>query len=133
MQPVQEGPSSPPGILVVEDEPAVLKMLEFALRQDGFAVWLSKSGTEALDLYRQHRDQIDLVLLAVEMPGFDGPATFAELQKLNPAVRCCFMTAGTEGYRVDDLLARGAILVIPKPFPDLTELAETLRKLARPS
>src|SRR5206468_2778906 len=50
-------------ILVVDDEPVVLQMLGLALRHHGFNVWLANGGAEAVRLYEQHRDEIDVVLL----------------------------------------------------------------------
>ena len=109
-----------PEILVVEDEPWVLRMLDVALRQDGFAVRLAGSGTEAIDVYRRHRRAISLVLLDVQMPGLDGPRTLAALRKLDPHVRSCFMSGHAGMYSTEDLLALGAARVFPISSSTLT-------------
>jgi CheY-like chemotaxis protein len=62
---------------VVEDEAAVLEMMEVALRHYGFDVKLAASGQEAIDLYQRHHQTIALVLLDVQMPDLDGPDTLA--------------------------------------------------------
>src|SRR5260370_467742 len=91
-------PEAPPatprtyGILVVDDQASVGSVLDVALRQEGFTVWLAVNGQEALDLYRRCRRTIDAVLLDVRMPGWDGPRTLAALRELNPKIRCCFMS-----------------------------------------
>lgn len=85
-------------------------LLKLALERRGFAVW------EALELYRRNRDEIDVVLLDVQMPGPDGPQTLAALQQLNPDVLACFMTGDAGTYTESDLLARGALHVFNKPF-----------------
>src|SRR5262245_165045 len=65
----------PPGVLVVDDDQAVLTLLNIVLRQKGLAVWLTSNGHDALRVYQGHRNDIDLVLLDVHMPGLDGPQT----------------------------------------------------------
>ncbi|HEY8504799.1 MAG TPA: response regulator, partial [Gemmataceae bacterium] len=85
-------PAPKPGILVVDDEPFVLDVIEHLLRHHGFEVWPAGGGAEALALYQRHRDAVALVLLDVQMPGLDGPQTLRALRALNPDVRCCFMS-----------------------------------------
>ena len=48
------------------------RLLHFFLEQQGFTVWSAAGGSEALDLYTQHRQVIDLVLMDVQMPEMDG-------------------------------------------------------------
>jgi CheY-like chemotaxis protein len=106
----------PPGILVGEDEALVRSMLEVGLRQHGFAVWLAANGLEAIEVYHRHRDAIDLVLLDVRMPGLDGPKTWGLLERLNPSLRCCFMTGDLGRYTEAELLQLRAAHVFRKPF-----------------
>jgi DNA-binding NtrC family response regulator len=70
-----------------------------------------------------------MVLLDVLMPGLDGPHTLARLQKLSPAVRCCFMTGNHTPYTEETLLQMGAVRVFRKPFA-FTEVIDTLNQLA---
>lgn len=83
-------------ILVVDDDFGVRNFLRVFLERYGFAVLLAEGGLMATELYREHQQSLALVLLDVQMPGMDGPQTLAELQKINPAVVCCFMT-GSRG------------------------------------
>jgi CheY-like chemotaxis protein len=119
-----------PGVLVVDDEPVVRSVLRSALEGHGFRVWLAAGGPEALDLYRQHRDAIAVVLLDIRMPGLDGPQTLDALRHLNPEVLACFMSADMGGYQPEELRERGARFVFAKPFC-LDELAQALWRLAR--
>lgn len=109
-----------PEILVVEDEPGVLQMLDVALRHYGFAVRLAASGQEAVELYRRHHPTVALALLDVQMPGLDGPGTLAALKQINPDLRFCFMSGHTGKYTDEDLLRLGAAHVLPKPFVSLS-------------
>jgi CheY-like chemotaxis protein len=130
-----ESPEAPPaaprtpGVLVVDDEGCVRGVLGIGMRRAGFAVWLAADGREALDLYRRHRESIDVVLLDVLMPGLDGPQTLAALRELNPQIRCCFMSGDLGGYTEERLRRLGAAAILQKPFR-LDEVADVLGQLA---
>ena len=127
-----EAPHATPrtyGILVVDDDECVRGVLNVWMRQQGFAVWLAANGRDGLDLYRRHRETIDVVLLDVLMPGLDGPQTLAALQELNPQIRCCFMSGDIGRYGEWQLRDWGAAAIFQKPF-ELAEAAQALRKLA---
>jgi CheY-like chemotaxis protein len=117
-----------PGILIADDMVIMLTLFKFELEKRDLAVWLAVDGDDALDLYRGHRDEIDLVLLDVKMPGLDGPHTLRALQHLCPTVRCCFMTGNPRPYTVEGLLQMGAVRVFEKPFV-VTEVIDTLTRL----
>jgi two-component system OmpR family response regulator len=119
-----------PEVLVVEDEPAVRQCLAVVLRHYGFAVREAGSGERAVEVYERHRDTIAVVLLDVQMPGLDGPQTFALLRDINPAVRAVFMSGNTGVYSAEELLALGACHVLGKPFRSLDEFAGRLWQLA---
>jgi len=124
--PAQQGK---PGILIADDEPAVRSLLEVVLQRQGFTVWQAASGDEALELYREHGQQTVLVILDVRMPGRDGLETLAALQKLNPAVVCCFVSGHPGDYREVDLMEHGAARVFGKPFA-LGELRSFVEQFA---
>jgi CheY-like chemotaxis protein len=118
------------GILIVDDEANIRDLLNFHMRQEGFAVLLAASGQEACDLYRHHHETIDVVLMDVRMPELDGPQTLAALQDIAPQIRCCFMSGDLGSYSAEELRNRGAAAILTKPF-DLPELARSLLALAR--
>lgn len=118
----------PRGILVVDDNADIRAVLRAGLGHAGFAVWLAGDGREAVEVYRAHRPSVDLVLLDVRMPGWDGPDTLAALRESDPDVRICFMTGDAGRYTETDLLGLGALAVFRKPFR-LGELADRLDQL----
>jgi CheY-like chemotaxis protein len=120
-----------PGILVVDDEPAIRTLLQTALPRYGFQVFSAASGQEALAVYREHRTEIAAVLLDVQMPGADGPQTLRTLRAIEPQIRCCFMSGNLGDYSEEELLDLGAALVIPKPFR-ITEVLEALQRQVDP-
>jgi CheY-like chemotaxis protein len=117
-----------PGVLVVDGEVVVRKVLDLGLWREGFAVWLAGDGYEALELYRRRAGEIDLVLLEVRLPGSGGPQTLAALRRLNPEVRCCLMNGTLGDYTDEELLELGAAAYLNKPF-SFMEVALVLRRM----
>jgi CheY-like chemotaxis protein len=113
-------------VLVADDEPAIRDVLRVGLQREGFSVWLAADGQEALEVYRDHCETIDVVLLDVRMPFLDGPATLVAMQELTPQVPCCFMSGHLGHYTEDGLRRFGARAVLKKPFR-LPEVAQALR------
>jgi CheY-like chemotaxis protein len=60
-----------PTVLLVDDEPQILKLLVLMLRQD-YTVITAQSGIEALSIYASYPDRIDLIITDVTMPGMSG-------------------------------------------------------------
>jgi len=73
-------------VLLVDDEPIVRKVGEGALVSLGFAVLLAKDGVEAVEIFRQHRDEIRCVLCDLTMPRMSGWETLVALRKLAPGL-----------------------------------------------
>jgi CheY-like chemotaxis protein len=124
----------PPLILVVDDEPAVRRMLELQLRRLGYRAAVAEDGPEALALFRALRGEVALVLLDVQMPQMNGPATLAALQQIDPAVRCCFMSGFPENlvpHQSEDASSLGMVEILDKPFR-LDQLEALLRAAVGP-
>lgn len=107
--------SQRPGILVIDDDPAVAMVLELLLRDLGCEVWVAAEGRDGLALYGTHRRHISLVLLDVRMPDMDGPQTLQALRAIDPHVVCCFMS-GDSGEYTEEFLKQTAIGLLRKPF-----------------
>jgi DNA-binding NtrC family response regulator len=105
-----------PTVLVVDDDQGVLSLLKLVLTGRGFEVLLAFGGRQAIEQYRQHQQQISLVLMDVVMPDLDGPQTLDALRRLDARVCCCFMTGDSGRYTAHELIQRGAATVFFKPF-----------------
>ena len=114
-------------VLVVDDDPAILELLEGALRAEGYAVETAPDAGTALDrLWAAWDAQPDVILLDLRLPAVDGK-TFAELDRALPVRHAplVLMSALPEAADVaPELAARD---VLRKPF-DLDELLERLRQ-----
>jgi len=59
-------------ILLVEDEPAVRQLFAQALAREGYSVYEARNGQEAMTLFEQHADSIDMLLTDMRMPYMGG-------------------------------------------------------------
>lgn len=120
---MQQEPSAPPRVLVVEDSVHALSVLEGLLRAQGFAVSVSPDGASALALAQ--RDCPDLVLLDLELPRMDGFAVLAALKDdVRTASASVIVVSGSPAERdVVRALDLGAIDYVVKPFAPAILLA----------
>lgn len=119
-------------ILVVDDEDFVTLLASKVLANAGYRVVTAKDGFQALDIYRQLKDQIALVILDFTMPVMDGSDVFAELQQINPRVSVVLSSGFAEQERLGAMLARGLRGFIPKPYTNqklLDQVRQTLDAL----
>lgn len=120
-------------VLIVEDEEKLAQALKRGLEMKGFAVdWLSdpeKAKTRIL-LYR---DEYDLVILDLMLPGLDGASITKSVRAENVTVPIIILTARNETEKKVDLLNSGADDYIVKPFSFQELLARIGSILRRPS
>ena len=112
-------------ILAIDDDDEFLDMLKAALECYGFMVRTSSSPKDAIAMYRDHRQDIRLVLLDYRLPGMTGEAVFENLQCLNPDIRVVLVTSHQESV-ADRMVARGLRGYLQKPFC-IRELVQKIR------
>ncbi|MBI1806986.1 MAG: PAS domain S-box protein [Ignavibacteria bacterium] len=74
-------------ILVVDDEASIREITKETLETYGYKVLTASDGTEAIALYAQNKNEIDVVLTDMMMPYMDGPTTIRALRKLDPQLK----------------------------------------------
>jgi DNA-binding response OmpR family regulator len=111
-------------VLLVDDDPAILRLLEVNFRMEGFDVDTAGHGQEALALAAAARP--DVAILDLMMPGMDGRQVYEAL-RAEPATASVPIVFLTARGRDDALIAEGAI-VVQKPF-DTVDLVQTVRTL----
>jgi CheY-like chemotaxis protein len=103
-------------VLVVDDEPQVVWMLQFSLEAEGYQTLAARDGRAALDEFREHHPSV--VLLDIMMPVMDGWAFLEELQELPPTERPRVIVVSARSSLRDRAKAAelGADAFVAKPF-----------------
>ena len=110
-------------VLIVEDEPAIVKMLKEALglfRHD-HAYKVESVGDGMAALAALKRDQFDLILLDMYMPRMTGLELLEEMRRMKVQTAVLMLTGNDDARSAADALAGGIFAYIPKPF-DLQHL-----------
>src|SRR5882724_214230 len=120
-------------LLIVEDEERLAKALKKGLELKGFAVdWLSDSE-KAKTRILLYRNEYDLIILDLMLPGIDGATITEAIRKENVTTPIIILTARNETEHKVDLLNKGADDYIVKPFSFEELLARINSVLRRPT
>jgi len=122
------GDARPPEavVLIVDDNPDILLLLETNLRRAGFGIVKASDGEMALRAIEEERP--DVVLLDLMMPVLDGWGVMERLAGRPSAPPVIIISAATSQSNVDRAYAMGAVGYITKPFI-LTEMIDRLREV----
>ena len=101
-------------ILIVDDEPDTILILQDRLEMEGYEVVTATDGAEALELIDQ--DLPDLVLLDIQMPHLDGIETLTHIHEKYPGLLVLMLTAHGTIQRAVEATKRGAYDFLEKPF-----------------
>ena len=102
--------------LVVDDEPDIAETIRELLEREGFDVTVASDGAAAL--MALDRDDFDVVLSDLRMPGVSGPEMYARVREIRPQLlsRIAFVTGDTLGASMDNFLKESGRPVLEKPF-----------------
>ena len=115
-------------ILFVDDEPDLTSLFKMALESGGFYVDVFNDSSDVLKNFKPHF--YDLVMLDIVMPKMDGFDLYKELQKVDPDVKVCFLTASEkyhEGLREGEYQTLSKDLFIQKPL-SIKDLRKEIHK-----
>jgi nitrogen-specific signal transduction histidine kinase/CheY-like chemotaxis protein len=115
-------------ILVVDDDEVLVKLCARMLNRIGYNVMTASSGVRAIELMRQHKDQISLVILDIIMPEMSGSQVYDALKEIAPATKVLLASGYSVEGQAQELLARGCNGFIQKPF-SVADLSVKLREL----
>ncbi|HKQ55054.1 MAG TPA: PAS domain-containing protein [Methyloceanibacter sp.] len=113
-------------VLLVEDEDAVRSFAVRALAQRGYRVLEATTGTEALELFKSHHGDVDLVVSDVVMPEMDGPTLCEALRRERPDLKVIFISGYAEDAFRQHLAENEDFMFLQKPF-DLKQLAAAVK------
>jgi len=103
-------------ILLVDDEDVVRTFTSKALTRLGYHVSVCSDGAKAVEFYREHHKDIDMVIMDLVMPNMDGRTAFIEMKKINPEIRLIVVSGFAADKTAVECMQQGALDFIPKPF-----------------
>ncbi|WP_176963053.1 PAS domain S-box protein [Mariprofundus sp. NF] len=113
-------------ILLVDDNQIVLEVGKELLEGLNYHVLTATDGLEAISVYSEHQDHIDLLLLDVVMPRMGGMEALKEMRRINPDVKAIFATGYNKVSAMGESDEFQAEKVLAKPLA-ISELSQALR------
>ncbi len=115
-------------ILLVEDEAAILDMTTLMLETSGYSVIGTTTTGEAIEFVRNNPGKIQLLVTDVVMPNMTGRDLAEHIQRMNPSIKCLFMSGYTANVIAHQGVLEEGINFIQKPF-SLKALREKVREI----
>ena len=103
-------------ILLVDDEEALREIGGATLKMNGHEVITADSGETALEVYSEHREKIDLVLLDINMPGMGGYQCLQQLRTMDAQAKVLIASGYFDDDKLQKALKEGAAGYITKPY-----------------
>ena len=103
-------------ILLIEDEADICNAFSEALSEQDVSVVTAQTGELGIELYRTHKDEVNLVVLDLSLPGISGEDTYKVLRRINPNVKIVISSGYGDPYVKK--LFKGVALVgtLQKPY-----------------
>jgi PAS domain S-box-containing protein len=115
-------------ILLVDDEHIVLETGVIMLERLGYKVLKAESGMEAVEIYTENRETIDLVILDMIMPIISGGETYSKLKMINPDVKVLLSSGFSFNGQASEIVKLGCKGFIQKPF-NLHKLSGKIKEI----
>lgn len=120
-----------PGILIVEDDDEIRRLLALVLRLEGYRVDEAADGNAALEQFIAERERIAMVLTDLGLPGLGGLDLIRALRDAAPGVPIVGASGFGHANMRDEVLAAGGTEFLSKPFVT-GDLVALVRRLAGP-
>ncbi|RMH61805.1 MAG: PAS domain S-box protein [Calditrichaeota bacterium] len=119
-----------PTLMIVDDQMTVRELIKDIFVAEGYKVLEARDGVDGLKKYKEHIDDIDLVIIDIIMPKMNGAELYYELHKLNPGVKALITSGHSNPELNKALIEHGVLGFIPKP-PDVNKLKQQVNTLLR--
>ena len=115
-------------VLLVDDEAMIIDVGSRMLDKLGYRVFTARDGREAIEVFKKHKKEIDVVVLDMIMPQMSGGETYDRLRKIRPGVKVLLSSGYSINGQASEILNRGCNGFIQKPF-NLQNLSQSLRAI----
>ncbi|WP_051327088.1 PocR ligand-binding domain-containing protein [Desulfatibacillum aliphaticivorans] len=122
-----DAPKGAQRILIVEDNPKVRILAGNILTRLGYTVISAESGGHALEILKEDKTPIDLLLTDVIMPKMNGKELFTRIAEIHPKIKVLYMSGYTGDVIVHHGILDEGVFYLPKPF-SVSGLAEKVRE-----
>ena len=116
-------------ILIIDDEALIVAIAKRMLTDAGYRVVTSSEPFQALEIFKQLKDEVDLVILDFTLPIMDGSEVFDALREIKPQVAVMLSSGFAEQEKVRAMLSQGLRGFLPKPYTQeklLSQVRSTL-------
>ncbi len=103
-------------VLLVDDEEIVIGVGKQMLEKLGFSVLTAENGKEALEVYKNNQNDIDLIILDMILPDMGAADIYDGLRSINPAIKVLLSSGYGVDHKINELLSHGCCGFIQKPF-----------------
>ena len=115
-------------LLLVDDEDVIIKTGGEILQALGYKVFLSGNARKAVEVFRAHHQEIDMVILDMIMPDMTGEEVYDHLKIINPNVRVLLSSGYSLNGQAVEIMEKGCNGFIQKPF-NLEQLSHKIREI----
>jgi len=112
-------------VLFIDDEDMILQVGSQMLNALGYTVLTSASGSEGVEILREQKEQVDLVILDMVMPDMSGMETFDALRKIDPEIKVLLSSGYSAEGPATEIMKKGCNGFIQKPF-NISELSSKI-------
>jgi len=107
-------------ILLVDDEALMLQMMRLYLGKKGYQLFEAENAADAMTLFLEHQDVINLLLLDIRMPRKNGLDLYEEINRIRPDIPVIFMGGDVERHQQDSRISGKNAKFLSKPFSPQT-------------
>jgi len=117
-------------ILLVDDEKMIIGVGKQMINKLGYDVLTAGGGKEAIEIYKENQDKIDLVVLDMIMPVMGGGKTFEKLKEIDSNVRVLLSSGYSLNSQASEIMGKGCASFIQKPFY-MKELSQKIAEILK--
>jgi len=100
----------------VDDEEMIKDLARDILARYGYTVLTAGGGEEAVEIYRQHKEEISVVVLDIVMPDVGGREVFRRIREIDPAAQVIISSGYSQERDANELMKEGALKFVQKPY-----------------
>ena len=115
-------------ILLVDDEEMIIEVNQEILKALGYKTMIARSGKEAVEIYKNNQEKINMVIMDMIIPGMSGKEVYDNLKKIDPEIKVLLSSGYSISGQAAEILERGCNGFIQKPFK-LRELSVKIREI----